>query len=214
MENNPVMFVDPNGMNSSPVFNSDGDFLGTTISGYKGEILVMDEDDFTKDMDDNQALKKGTKLKEANISKYADSKVLSHVANRKLDDGLNHDEYINVVHDPDYVTKGRSVGVSNFAYLGKDEEGAMFNILSGSGWRDGPYESTVENIRNTINIHEVDAHGKSKIGRGADHFKAYEMQIMNPQYRKSRTKIFLLYLLGAGHSIPAENSSIGKRLVH
>ena len=57
LENNPIMFVDPTGMNSNPVFNGDGDFLGTTEGGYKGEIMVMTEDDFTEDMDENEALK-------------------------------------------------------------------------------------------------------------------------------------------------------------
>jgi hypothetical protein len=145
---------------------------------------------------------------------------LSHVANRRLDDGLNHAEFIDVNHDPDYVQNGWSIGKSNFRNLGKDEEGNMFNILSGSGWQEGSYESTVENLRSSINIHEVDGHGKNKISQGADHFRAYQMQIMNPQwntttlnYRKSRTKAFLMYLQMAGHPEPAKNSAIGKRLV-
>jgi hypothetical protein len=65
-------------------------------------------------------------------------------------------------YDPNYVHNGWSVGGSNFRYLGKDEKGNMFNILSGSGWREGSYESTVENLRSSIYIHEVDGHGKNK----------------------------------------------------
>ena len=51
--NNPIGLIDPNGMSAeSPIFDRDGNFLGTDSEGFKGDIIIMDADAYharTKD---------------------------------------------------------------------------------------------------------------------------------------------------------------------
>ena len=57
--NNPIFFTDPTGLASmSPIYNTNGDFLGTDDEGLTGKAIVMDEDDFTQNMSHEKALVK------------------------------------------------------------------------------------------------------------------------------------------------------------
>jgi len=59
---NPVMLIDPDGRNASPVVDKNGDLLGTDSEGWTGEVIVMDKDDFEQGMDHDVAVDKGTEL--------------------------------------------------------------------------------------------------------------------------------------------------------
>ena len=60
---NPIYFIDPNGDNASPIFDSEsGDLLGTDNEGTQGDAIVMDADDFTQNMSHADALSSGTTL--------------------------------------------------------------------------------------------------------------------------------------------------------
>lgn len=54
--NNPIILIDPDGRSSeSPIFGRDGKFLGVDSEGFKGDIIIMDEDKYharTKDTND------------------------------------------------------------------------------------------------------------------------------------------------------------------
>ncbi len=52
--NNPVNFVDPDGMN--PIYNRSGTLLGTDDGGLHGEALFMDDADFVQSMKHDDAL--------------------------------------------------------------------------------------------------------------------------------------------------------------
>lgn len=224
-DNNPVNLVDPDGRSASPVFNEDGYFLGTTESGYKGEILIMDAKDFKQGMKDSEAMNSGAKLNEAGISNQAIGQVLSHVANHVMGDGLDVEQYIDVQHDPDYVDKygNQFTDRTYFQEVGADDK--KINVVSGNGWRsteqrDAPFESTVENLRNSINEHEAIAHGNKGItGQTREHYKAYLFQIMHPQwstttpaYQETISRAFRVYSGAAGNPSPKPGSPFGRRL--
>ncbi len=64
---NPVYFIDPDGMSANPIIDKNGNLLGTDSKGFKGEAIVMDKKDFKQGMNHDNALDKGTEL-----SKYGE----------------------------------------------------------------------------------------------------------------------------------------------
>ncbi len=64
--NNPLIFTDPDGMGASPIYGTNGQFLGTDSEGYKGEVLFMSEATFYlnggEGMDHNLAEQVGQNL--------------------------------------------------------------------------------------------------------------------------------------------------------
>ena len=52
--NNPVRFVDPDGRR--PVYNTNGDFLGTDDEGLQGDAIIMSDDYFKQGMSASEAL--------------------------------------------------------------------------------------------------------------------------------------------------------------
>jgi RHS repeat-associated protein len=60
VSNNPIMRIDPTGALDNPIYDEDGDFLGTDDKGLHGEAIVMNLDDFKQGMSHEDALDKGT----------------------------------------------------------------------------------------------------------------------------------------------------------
>ncbi|WP_177181282.1 DUF6443 domain-containing protein [Parapedobacter koreensis] len=56
--NNPLRFIDPTGMAAAPIYDEDGNLLGTDDEGLQGKAIVMNEKDFTQGMSHEEALKK------------------------------------------------------------------------------------------------------------------------------------------------------------
>jgi len=59
-QNNPILRIDPDGALDNPIYNKNGEFLGTDDKGLQGEAIVMDKEDFTQGMAHDDALSKGT----------------------------------------------------------------------------------------------------------------------------------------------------------
>ncbi|WP_428231969.1 DUF6443 domain-containing protein [Flavobacterium sp.] len=99
--NNPVCFIDPDGMEAmSPIYNTNGDFLGTDDQGLQGKAIVMENKYFTQNMNHRDAMKKDLTPKGGNeylkaISDYADYiKFYNHYT-----DLPNRPDYDGVVQD-------------------------------------------------------------------------------------------------------------------
>jgi len=60
--NNPMKFVDPTG--EAPIFDPEGNLIGTDADGWKGTAIVMNKDSYKEGMSNKDALKAGTKLNE------------------------------------------------------------------------------------------------------------------------------------------------------
>lgn len=63
VHNDPVNYLDPDGMWESPIYDiANGEFLGTDNQGLTGEAILMDFDDFYQGMDHDFAMIAGTLL--------------------------------------------------------------------------------------------------------------------------------------------------------
>ncbi len=56
-KNNPIIFIDPDGRTANPIYDFDGNLLGTDDKGLKGEALFMEEKDFNQGMSHDKAMK-------------------------------------------------------------------------------------------------------------------------------------------------------------
>ena len=54
--NNPTNFIDPSGCLPSPIYDRNGNLLGTDDEGLQGDAIIMDADDFTQGMSHEEAL--------------------------------------------------------------------------------------------------------------------------------------------------------------
>src|SRR5690606_22094433 len=54
--NNPINRIDPTGMLDAPIYDTDGNFLGTDDQGLQGKAIVMNKKNFTQSMSNADAL--------------------------------------------------------------------------------------------------------------------------------------------------------------
>ena len=56
-QNNPVILTDPTGALDAPIYDPDGNLMGTDDEGLQGKAIVMDKDKFSQGMKHEDALK-------------------------------------------------------------------------------------------------------------------------------------------------------------
>lgn len=79
--NNPINRIDPTGMLDAPIYDEDGDFLGTDDQGLQGTAIVMNKDNFTQGMSHEDALSHS--LGAEGLNEGGLDKLLTHKAGLK-----------------------------------------------------------------------------------------------------------------------------------
>ena len=189
MGNNWLNGVDADGAEYNPVYDKNGEYLGTTASGFTGEALIMDAKDFTQGMSDKSAFSMGTFLSDFNGSSQLQDLIQTHIANFKLGDGLDVGGGGIHIHASNKVGEQTPYTAE---YGSKDDLLILRNKNSNRF-----FEPTVENIRSAVNNHEVKGH--LLLGLSAektDHLAVYAMQIKHKDFN-STTRRFKQLTLGA-----------------
>ena len=86
---NPVNLIDPDGRN--PIYNTDGDFLGTDDKGLRGSYYVINTADFTQGMSNNDA---ASRVVQYDISEDLKKKIEGHYDN--LQNRPDYDGFVTV----------------------------------------------------------------------------------------------------------------------
>ncbi|WP_372472535.1 hypothetical protein AB4865_06860 [Capnocytophaga sp. ARDL2] len=145
VSNNPINRVDPTGMLDNPIYDTDGNFLGTDDKGLQGKAIVMNKKNFTQGMSHQEALSYNLGAEELN--KDGIDKLLSHYNGLKdrpdYDGGITLDEandwYRNGKGEP-LFTSLEKIDLSGILSLGEKYVGQVktFNLLlNSSSLNDG-----------------------------------------------------------------------------
>ncbi len=204
--NNPVNLIDPIGM--EPVYNMDGEFLGTTSEGFTGDVMIysgfmkINFESYTR------------KMLEENMSDYFRTYDTVNGSNR---DGLSNDTKSKIwtdlvshfegtqIYDEKFSMSTILGGVIEFKDIGSNHWLSEHNynehygsIRGGDRYKES-YETTVENLASSIIVHEWYTHIRKDAGK---RFKSHRLAYKNvinwkPFWDKTtdRYKFFCLWQL-------------------
>jgi len=104
--NNPLRFIDPDGMAASPIYDTEGNFLGTDEDGLKGQAVVMKKENFVQGMSRADAEKNSTHRSENDpyygfVSKEAQLKYGNHYAN--LENRPDYDGFVTITEGVEWA---------------------------------------------------------------------------------------------------------------
>lgn len=188
----PINLIDPTGKN--PIYSTRGDFLGTTVEGFRGMIYIYrgeKEIDFSEfsisDLTDYKSQKYNefiSSYDETSLSYSAYENIWTHVVSQF--EGQNIDGYEfslssiqeNKIHYDSNIKSG------NWATAFR-KDGKMLPFIRGKDNLN--YEGTVENISSAILYHEWLGHGMMHFNdEDLTHWKAYYLVIKsNPLWEKT-----------------------------
>lgn len=149
--NNPVRFTDQSDMSPmSPIYGTDGKFLGTDDQGLQGRGLIINASDFTQGMNHSDALAKDLGIKSLN------SNALSSFINHKSSLGSrpDYDGFVAISEGVDWA-KANSGALNNptpanMLYI--DASKLDFGNLSTRDFVNGVGKSSPVNLLNVGNL--------------------------------------------------------------
>jgi len=191
--NNPMTFIDSNGMNYSPYYDDrSGRFLGVDENGFTGQIMVTSEktwDSSSKDKDgavNSESIAKNSdtkKIQDANLSDESIANVYTDVVSKTNDKSISsaklYNNSISVFNNK--LVNGKAGGFNDPEFA----RGASHQNMGEKGSKvtmNRNFTSilnTVENAQNTLGAHEILGHGINGIGgdSSGEHYKVYQIQM-------------------------------------
>lgn len=175
--NNSINRIDPTGMLDNPIYDTDGNFLGTDDKGLQGKAIVMNKKNFTQGMSHQEALSYNLGAEELN--KDGIDKLLSHY--NGLKDRPDYDGGITLDEANDWYRNGN--GKPLFADLGQLDLGSItpnqfekkdityFNLLFRANRKEGLVYGTIgltnlgnNEVKGYFDIYDFDIRPWDNIG--------------------------------------------------
>jgi RHS repeat-associated protein len=140
VQNKPLNRVDPSGALDAPIYDTDGNFIGTDDDGLAGQAIIMEKQNFKQGMSHSEALSK-SKGYEGLISQTAKSRFNSHY--KSLPSRPDYDGYLTLAEANDWYRNGngaplytslQKIDLTYIVSLGEGFVGQVksFNLLLGS----------------------------------------------------------------------------------
>ena len=170
--NNPVMYVDPTGEEMNPVYDMDGNFIGTTKEGFTGQIVIFSgRCDFTNLTETEFYAKYDEALPYGVVSTVLSAEAKSNI----FTDVVSHFEGLQVFDETFSMNSiDGSVIYCDPTMQSNWKTTMPEGRITGSGYFTS-YEATVENIASTVIVHEWYSHFKKQFGnRFNNHRFAYK----------------------------------------
>jgi RHS repeat-associated protein len=131
---NPLKYIDPTGASASPIYDREGELLGTDNQGLQGDAIVMDEKDFKQSMDHEEAKKKDLG-EDGFVSGKAYAKY--HKSYNSLPNRPDYDGYLTLAEANEWYRNGSKdplfvdlskIDMSNLYSLGEKHVGERKSI--------------------------------------------------------------------------------------
>jgi len=149
--NNPIRFIDVDGMyTASPIFDQDGNFLGTDDEGLRGKDIVMKSEDFKQGMSHKEAVKKDLGVEnldlEATRNWYSFSKT--------IESRPDYDGFVSIGEGVDWAKSNpgalQNPTPENTLYI--DASKLNFGNIVASDLKNGVGKSSPVNLNNAGNF--------------------------------------------------------------
>jgi len=140
--NNPILFIDPNGTFESPLYDTEGNFLGTDSEGFQGEIIVMSKSVYEKFTDRGQKT-----LDHDFVTALVEN---TTVASNLNDAGLTPEAFSNIYT---HVVKQMEGEIVDGTKLSFDRlEGGIIHTIDTENSEDGLSQINGERFGNPMNL--------------------------------------------------------------
>lgn len=188
----PINLIDPTGKN--PIYSTRGDFLGTTVEGFRGMIYIYrgeKEIDFSEfsisDLTDYKSQKYNefiSSYDETSLSYSAYENIWTHVVSQFEGQNIDGYEFSLSSIQENKINYDSNIKSGNWATAFR-KDGKMLPFIRGKDNLN--YEGTVENISSAILYHEWLGHGMMHFNdEDLTHWKAYYLVIKsNPLWEKT-----------------------------
>lgn len=178
--NNPIMFIDPDGRAAfSPIYDPDGNLLGTDDQGLQGKAIVMNAENFEQGMSHEDALSNNLGAEGLNI-KEAETKLLDSY--NSLSERPDYDGELTLSEANEWFREGEGsplyvdsakidlspVETSDFG----DKDSMFYNFFT-----DGQGDYTTGRVYGTIKLSLTDENGTVKLGGSNGHLDTYDFDI-------------------------------------
>ena len=149
-QNNPINRIDPDGALDAPIYDTEGEFLGTDDEGLQGKAIVMNKSDFKQGMSHSDALSKN--LGSGGLAEGGLSKLTTHY--NGLKDRPDYDGYLTFREVTKWSNQGNgeplfvdatkiNLNAINVPELKKDKDGYI-NFFPNSAPNTGLVYGTIK----------------------------------------------------------------------